>query len=224
MAGMTSPKPVPEAFRGRHFQAVIFDVDQTLVDSTRALGVAWTTWMREYDITPEPGRSFHGWTTEDIVRLCLPDAQVPGGLARIDELERVTTEQVTATPGAARALDELPADRVAVGTSGTREVASARLAAAGLPVPRVLSSATDVAQGKPAPDIFLRAAELLGVEPARCLVVEDAASGVAAARAAGMAVLAVLTSTPAGELDADAHVGTLDEVTWTVDERGISLA
>ena len=48
-----------------------------------------------------------------------------------------------------------------------------------------------MAQGKPAPDIFLAGAELVGVEPARCVVIEDAPAGVAAARAGGMRCVAV---------------------------------
>lgn len=58
----------------------------------------------------------------------------------------------------------------------------------------------DIEHKKPAPDIFLKAARLLDVDPAHCLVVEDAVSGVAAGRAAGARVLALTTSFSAGEL------------------------
>lgn len=62
-------------------------------------------------------------------------------------------------------------------------------------------SATEVARGKPAPDVFLYAAELMGALPERCVVVEDSAMGVAAARAAGMRVLAYAGGvTPAAKL------------------------
>jgi beta-phosphoglucomutase-like phosphatase (HAD superfamily) len=60
-------------------------------------------------------------------------------------------------------------------------------------------SGETVARGKPAPDIFLRAAEKLGVAPARCLVIEDAPAGIAAAHAGGMRALAVRR---AGQTDA----------------------
>lgn len=52
-------------------------------------------------------------------------------------------------------------------------------------------TADDVVEGKPAPDVFLKAAKLLGVDPARCLVLEDAPSGILAAQRAGMQVIAV---------------------------------
>ncbi|HKX60697.1 MAG TPA: HAD family phosphatase [Verrucomicrobiae bacterium] len=67
-------------------------------------------------------------------------------------------------------------------------------------------SVTDVKQGKPAPDIFLRAAELLEVSPAKCCVIEDSKPGVAAGRAAGMQVIAITNTYPAGELNAAHHV------------------
>jgi pseudouridine-5'-monophosphatase len=63
-----------------------------------------------------------------------------------------------------------------------------------------------VARGKPAPDIFLVAAAALGVPAAACVVVEDAPAGVAAARAAGMQVVAVPDPAMARERFADAHL------------------
>ena len=69
----------------------------------------------------------------------------------------------------------------------------------------------DIQHKKPAPDIFLMAARLLDADPARCLVVEDAVSGVAAGKAAGARVLALTTSFSAAELSgADWITSTLD--------------
>ncbi|MSU64186.1 MAG: HAD family phosphatase [Pedosphaera sp.] len=67
-------------------------------------------------------------------------------------------------------------------------------------------SAEDVAHGKPAPDVFLRAAELLGVNPTRCCVIEDSAAGVQAARSAGMQVIAITNTLPAERLAAATHI------------------
>jgi HAD superfamily hydrolase (TIGR01509 family) len=64
----------------------------------------------------------------------------------------------------------------------------------------VTVTASDVKQGKPAPDIFLRAAELLGVKPNACCVIEDSKPGVAAGLAAGMRVIAITNTHPAAEL------------------------
>ena len=64
----------------------------------------------------------------------------------------------------------------------------------------MLVSSDQVEHGKPAPDCYLLAAERLGVDPAACLVFEDAPAGIAAARAAGMTVWAVTTTHGAAEL------------------------
>jgi HAD superfamily hydrolase (TIGR01509 family) len=64
----------------------------------------------------------------------------------------------------------------------------------------VAVSSEDVAHGKPAPDIFLRTAQLLGVRPAECCVVEDSEAGVEAGLAAGMTVIAITNSLPAEKL------------------------
>lgn len=105
--------------------------------------------------------------------------------------------------------------RLAVASGSVRQVIDEVLAMQSLrrhfPV---VVSVQDVARGKPAPDIFLRAAELLGVEPGACCVIEDSAAGVTAARAAGMTAIAITNTLPAEKL-AHAHhvVGTYGEIT-----------
>lgn len=77
----------------------------------------------------------------------------------------------------------------------------------------VVVSAQDVASGKPAPDIFLRTAELLGVAPKECCVIEDSAAGVTAARAAGMRAIAITNTLPAEKLTHAQHiVRTYEEI------------
>ena len=111
--------------------------------------------------------------------------------------ETSDVDGVVAMPGA-QAVLSLP--RVAIATSSTAALARARLAAAGLPEPDVLVTADQVENGKPAPDPYLLAAERLGVDPASCLVFEDAPAGIAAGRAAGMTVWAVATTHEPGAL------------------------
>jgi mannitol-1-/sugar-/sorbitol-6-phosphatase len=93
----------------------------------------------------------------------------------------------------------------AVVTSADTRLAQARLGAAGIVAP-VLVTTDDIAAGKPDPAGYLRAAELLGVPASRCLVVEDAAVGITAGRAAG-----AWTAGLRG-LDADVSIADLFEL------------
>ncbi len=70
----------------------------------------------------------------------------------------------------------------------------------------IVVSVQDVMHGKPAPDIFLRAAQLLGVAPGTCCVIEDSAAGVTAARAAGMTAIAITNTLSADKLTHANHV------------------
>jgi mannitol-1-/sugar-/sorbitol-6-phosphatase len=132
------------------------------------------------------------------------------------ELERIELEDaanVLRVEGASDLLAAFPAESWAIVTSGTRAIATARMRHTGLPIPRVVVSAEDVENGKPAPECYLKAAELLGISPENCVVVEDAPPGIRAARSAGMAVVAVATTHPASELsDADAVAHALSSV------------
>ena len=124
---------------------------------------------------------------------------------------------IEALPGALAMAAALPADRWAICTSAPRVMAERWLAQTGLRA-SVLVSVDDVARGKPAPDGYLRAAELLGRDAARCLVIEDAPTGIAAARAAGAQVLALRTTFGPEHLGAADHiVGGLDDLTFAID-------
>jgi len=97
-----------------------------------------------------------------------------------------------AFPGALECLRALDAVPWAIVTSCGSDFARRLIAHANLPLPPVLVSANDVVHNKPAPDGYLHAAKRLGVVPERALVVEDSLQGVAAAREAGMDVVAIL--------------------------------
>ena len=195
--------------------ALLFDLDGTLVDSTPAVLRSWTRWAVEHGVTAEQFAAVHshGRTAAELVADLLPAHRVPGAVARIEELERSDTEGIAALPGAAELLATLPADRWAIVTSGVRPLARARIAAAGLPVPGVLVTADDVARGKPDPEPFLLGAARLAVPAQRCVVVEDAPAGLAAARAAGMRSVAVTTTHGTDDLAADLVVPDLSALT-----------
>lgn len=117
---------------------------------------------------------------------------------------------MTRIEGATQLVDSLPIDAWAVATSGTRDTALTRLTHTRLPVPSVLITADDVTRGKPDPEAYLLAAAKLGVRPSRCVVVEDAPPGITAGQAAGMRVVAVVTTHSRHELvEADVVVARL---------------
>jgi sugar-phosphatase len=208
---------------GRRFAAVIFDLDGTLVDSTPAVLRCWIRWAEGEGIDPVRLVHSHGIPAQEIVARLLPPGRRAAALRRITDLELADTHDITVLPGAAEALRALPRDRSAIATSCTRPLAEARIAASGLVRPDVVVTVDDVMVGKPAPDPFLCAAERLLVDPRSCLVVEDAPSGITAARAAGCATLAVTTTTPAERLEADLVVPDLTGVQWETTDGGIGL-
>ena len=98
-------------------------------------------------------------------------------------------------------------------TSGTRYLATARLQLGNLPMPKVLVSADDVSKGKPHPEPYLMGAKSLGVNPAECLVIEDAPAGIRAAHAGGMKAIGITSTYPAPALqEADAVVERLTQI------------
>lgn len=184
--------------------AVLLDMDGTLVDSTAVVVRLWRSWAARHAVDAEAILAVsHGRRGDEVV------AQfAPPGVDRRAELEwlaareLIERDDIVAVPGAAALLGVLPPDRTAVVTSATRELTAVRMKAAGLRVPKFLVGADDVVHGKPDPEGYRRAASLLGADPARCLVVEDAPAGLEAGRAAGARVIAVATTLAPETLDA----------------------
>jgi mannitol-1-/sugar-/sorbitol-6-phosphatase len=189
---------------GQHvFEAVLFDMDGTLIDSTGAVERGWARWANELGFGDSYRHTDHGKPARDIVSSMVAPDQVEECLARVIEIETQEMDGIHALDGAAALLGSIPPHRCAIVTSCTRGLAEARLRAAGLHAPAVLISFDDIENGKPHPEGYLLAARRLGIAPDRCLVVEDTPAGLAAGRAAGCTTLAVAGTFPAAELDAD---------------------
>jgi mannitol-1-/sugar-/sorbitol-6-phosphatase len=194
--------------------ALLFDCDGVLVDSDNSVFRAWSRWSEHYGLDPlVVYPQVHGRRAADTVAALLPAAAVPEAVERINHYELEDARSVDAVPGAVELTAELPPDRWAVVTSATGALATARLAAAGIARPGVLVTADDLRHGKPAPEGYLRAARELGQDPSACVVLEDAASGIAAARAAGVATV-VGIGTRSLESDADVVVRDLGCATY----------
>ncbi len=216
------------ALDGRTFAAVLFDLDGTLIDSTPAVDRSWAAWAREFGMEGNPVLGRHGLPAADKVQAmaeggALGSDVVAAASARIAELELGDTQDIVTLPGARAALAALPGRRAAIVTSCSRPLADARLRAAGLIAPPILVTADELDFGKPHPEGYRTAATRAGYDPHRCLVVEDAPSGLEAGRAAGCVTLAVTTTTPVEQLMADAVVGTLADVRFSIDDHGVRI-
>ncbi|WP_028815389.1 HAD family hydrolase [Streptomyces flavidovirens] len=208
-------------------EALLFDNDGTLLSSMESVIRCWARWAAEYGISAEEFAAveLHGRPAAEIAADLLPADVVPGAVARIEQLE---VEDVTAPgavvllPGTAALLASLPADRWAVVTSATRRLAEARLAEAGIR-PKAMIAADDITRGKPDPEPYLLAARRLGVDPARCVVFEDAPAGLRSGRAAGMKTVALATTHDASELVADVVVSDLSAVSAQATHGGVEI-
>ena len=181
--------------------ALLFDMDGVLIDSTPAVARVWTRWALERGFNPEDTvRRAHGRPSLSTIRELLPNADHEMENREVERREIEDLEGVIPLPGTAALLSALPSDCWTIVTSCTRALAEVRLRAAGLPSPVRFITASDVQKGKPHPEPFLKAASLLGVDAHRSVVVEDAPAGIRAGKAAGASVIAFPTTAPKNEL------------------------
>ena len=213
----------PRAVIGQTFDAVLFDMDGTLIDSTPAVRRSWLTWCTEHGIDPSILDSRHGHPARDIVASLVPPEDIETSFERIQQLEIAEVRDITILPGAAEALQAIDEYRKAIVTSCTRPLAAARIMASGLTPPRVIITYDDVEHGKPHPEPFTLGAQWLGFEPARCLVIEDAPAGLHSAHHAGCTTLAVEGTHPAHQLNADLIITSLTELKFTPTTNGIHI-
>jgi mannitol-1-/sugar-/sorbitol-6-phosphatase len=183
--------------------ALLFDLDGVLIDSTPAVERVWSRWATERGFDPaDVVRRAHGRPSLSTIRELLPDADHEKENREVERREIEDLQGVVPLPGTAALLDALPPGRWTIVTSCTRALAEVRIRAAGLPMPARIITSTDVAHGKPHPEPYLKAAGMLGVDPHTCLVVEDAPAGIRAGKAAGARVIAFPTTASPPELRA----------------------
>lgn len=172
----------------RAIDAVLFDMDGTIVDSIAATERCWSEWARSHGVLDRLTID-HGRPAEYTMLAMMPeltDEQLAEQLIEQRHREATDLEGVAPIVGTLELLEWLDLHTIPWGvvTSADRTLALARMGVCGIDPP-MLVTREDVHAGKPDPEPFLLGAQLLGVAPERCLVAEDSLPGLASGRAAG---------------------------------------
>ncbi|MEV7562792.1 HAD family hydrolase [Streptomyces sp. NPDC089795] len=219
------------------YDLVIFDNDGVLVDSEPLANSTLAGYLTElgHPTTYEESvRDYMGSAVHRVHDLVLERTgqQLP---ADFDETLHARTvaafeQELKPVPGVEEVLGALTAQGIGycLASSGSHERIRVGHRVAGLDgwfEEEWIFSAQDVGQGKPAPDLYLHAARRMGVEPARCVVVEDSPLGIQAARAAGMDVYGFTAMLPADRLSgATGHFGDMKQLTGLLGlEAGLGM-
>jgi mannitol-1-/sugar-/sorbitol-6-phosphatase len=208
--------------------ALISDMDGVLVDTGGIYDRHWESWAEQHSVSHRRIASVHfGRPAAETIRIVAPELDAVAEARRFNDGLAADPDAagVVAIPGAIELMRQVPDPIRAIATSAPGVMARRWLDHIGCPQPAVLVTVEDVPRGKPAPDPYLRAAELLGIAPGHCLVIEDSPVGITAAKAAGAQVLAVLTTHQPEELEAADHlVGSLANVAVSVTDAGLVVS
>jgi mannitol-1-/sugar-/sorbitol-6-phosphatase len=206
-------------------RGILFDMDGVLVSSLGSVERTWERWAVARGIDPAMAiGTAHGRRAIETVRLLRPDLNDIEELEWLEQMEIADKVGLETLAGVERILEHLPEKYWTVVTSATEKLARSRMEHGGIRVPARIVSAEMVARGKPDPEPYRKGAELLGLPPGECLVIEDSASGAKAGHAAGCAVLATLHSHSLESLcDADWVVRSLDDVKVRVAGDGLEV-
>lgn len=206
-------------------RGILFDMDGVLVSSIGSVERTWNKWATARNVDPELAiRSAHGRRAIETVKELRPDLNALEELEWLEEMEIHDNVGLEMLAGVRRILEGLPPNAWTVVTSATERLARVRLLHGGVPVPARIIAADTVEKGKPHPEPYRRGAEILGIAPADCLVIEDSASGAMAGQAAGCKVLATLFSHSAESLThADWIVRSLEDVQVHVDGEAVEM-
>ena len=208
-----------------HPRGILFDMDGVLVSSLGSVERSWERWALARGIDPALAISTaHGRRAIETVRMLRPDLNDMEELAWLEAMEIADNVGLETLGGVERILEQLPEKYWTVVTSATEKLARKRMEQSGIRVPARIVSADEVTHGKPDPEPYRKGAEVLGLAPADCLVIEDSASGAKAGHAAGCKVLATLYSHSIESLrDADWIVRSLDDVHVRVAADGLEV-
>ncbi|MCV6983424.1 HAD family phosphatase [Mycolicibacterium pulveris] len=202
-------------------QAVLFDMDGTLVDSEKLWDISLAALYTELggELTAEVRASLVGSSAEDTIRAVYADLALdpdPAAMAESDRWLHAYTADLFEDglpwcDGARELLEALAAEEIPVAlvTNTQRMLTERALHSIGRHYFSATVCGDEVRRGKPAPDAYQRAATLLGLAPPECLAVEDSVTGAAAAESAGCPVLVVPNDVAVPGGSGRRHAGSL---------------
>jgi beta-phosphoglucomutase family hydrolase len=207
----------------RKLQAVLWDLDGVIADTGIYHCRAWQEIFSQMGIefTEEHFAKHFGQRNDTIIRDTVNETISQEALDAIADRKEVTyrrlvADNIEALPGAIELLSSLREHGIKSAIASSAPPENVRIILKGLGIEKsfdAIACGREVTEGKPSPKIFLLAAEKLKVEPAGCIVIEDAVAGITGAKRAGMKCIAVANSHPQGKLkEADLIVASLESV------------
>ncbi len=176
-------------------EAILFDMDGTLIDSTAASEATWARWAARHDVAMDAIREVHhGRLPQETIALVAPRLDAAAEARLIYEEQECGVDGIHPIEGANAFFESVPHSRKAIVTAATANILRLRLGIVGLVPPPVCVTSDVLTAGKPDPAGYLLAAERLGRGPDECVVFEDAPAGLLAAHRAGMRSIAVLSN------------------------------
>ena len=203
------------------FEAFLFDLDGTLVDSNGIVERVMKAWCQQNGVSySEIKDRSHGSRSVDTVAAVAPHLDAVQAAADIEAEERGELADLREIEGARSFLSQVPQGRWGIATSSYLLTAKAKLRAASIPIPSVLVAADGVLEGKPHPEAYLKASMELGYRPEDCLVFEDSETGVRSALNAGCRVFVVGSSLVMNESRIVGRGASFSELQLLVDRDG----